>query len=544
MTEPETIGDFSHMGAGLEQSFRRAKALSAKGNVTEAARIYGEVLERYPGNRKARKALSILPVTSAPYKDPAALFARALDLHRNGAPDAAIEAYAMLLATVPDHADGLNNLGALLIAQGETDAAIAACRRAIAARPGLARAHNNLGAALRKSGDLHGAVDAFGTALELEPDNADVLNNLGTALKATGRGEVAANCFKRALALRPSFADCAKNLAMLTGKDENPALRRHIRAIHDASPPGSENRMLAAYALADLGRKDGHIEATLAWLEEAAAIGKRLSRFDFADSRTVLATLKQRFASPPEVPVTKPAPITPIFIVGMPRSGTTLLDQILISHDAVSGAGELHLLTHLIEQAGGPVASTNPEALARIRDGYLAGIARYANGAGFVTDKMPLNFRWVGHIRAALPEAKIIHMARQPEAVCWSTYRLHFPSPGMAYSFDQRDIAQFHLLHDDLMTFWKEQHGPAIHTQSYADLTEAPEDQARHLTDWLGLDWNPALLEFHKTERAIDTASAMQVRQKIYTGSSEDWRAFEHGLGPMLEILHGTDPTP
>ncbi len=531
------------MGAGLEATFRRAKTLGANGQTTEAAALYADILARYPGNKRAKKALALLPAKAPTQTSAATLFSRALKLHKTGTPEAALEAYAVLLARAPDHADGLNNLAALLTAMGEHDAAIAACQRAIAARPGFAQAHNNLGVARRRRGDLMGALDAFGTALEHDPDSPEVLNNFGTALKAAGQSDAAVTCLRRALALNPGHADGAKNLAMLVeGKDAS-AFIPHLTAIHDATRPGSEDKMVAAYGLADLARKTGDVDATLAWLAEAGEIGKARSGYDPARDTALFQTLKTRFATPPAPLSDGDFPVTPIFILGMPRTGTTLMEQILASHPEVSGAGELHLLTRLIEAEGGPETSTTPEALARIRDGYRTGIADHARGARFVTDKQPLNFRWIGHIRAALPEARIIHMQRCPEAVCWSNYRLHFPAPGMAFTFDQRDIARYHRLHDDLMAFWKTQHGTAIHTQSYGQLTEAPEDELRRLLDGLGLAWDPGLLEFHSSGRIIDTASAMQVRKKIYTGSDEAWHAFAAGLGPMLNILENT-PAP
>ncbi len=532
------------MGAGLETTFRRAKALGAQGQTAEAASLYAGILDRFPGNKRARKALALLPARAPARTDPEALLDRASKLRKGGSPDAALEAYAELLSKVPDHPDGLNNLAILLTDTGEYDAAISACRRAIAARPGFAQAYNNLGVVLRRSGDLPGSIQAFGSALEYDRDSPVILNNLGTSLKAAGRRDVALDCLRRALALRPGFAECAKNIAMLIDGEEVRSFGRHIRAIHTESRPGSEERMLAAYGLAELARKEGHVEATLAWLAEAGAIGKRLSGYDPNWITVLFDALKTQFETPP-TPVATPTPaVTPIFITGMPRSGTTLMEQILANHSELSGAGELHLLTQLIEAEGGPEASAAPEALARIREGYLSGIQRFAGQARFVTDKQPLNFRWIGHIRAALPEARILHMSRCPEAVCWSNYRLHFPAPGMAFTFEQEDIAHYHRLHDDLMAFWTAQDASDIRTQDYARLTEAPEDEARALMTWLGLDWDPAVLEFHRSGRVIDTASAMQVRQEIYTGSDAAWRPFASGLAPLLDTLKNGPPPP
>ena len=528
------------MGAQLEAALRQAKTHGKQGRTFEAEIIYQDILRRFPGNVRARKALTGLQATPGGQTDPKAMFAEALRLQRSGNAQAALEIYAKLLAVAPDHADTLNNLGVLLTNTGETEAAIAACQRAIAAQPDLARAHNNLGVAYRKSGDIVAAMSAFSKALDLDPDSPEVLNNLGTALKSVGHAGPAADCLKRALVLRPGYADCAKNLSMLVDGDDRTILADHIQTIHAAAGAQSDDRMLTAYALAELARKDQDPDTALHYLDEAGRIGKALSAYDSKRDSDLFNDIKTTCDTPLASVASDDLDVTPVFITGMPRSGTTLVEQILASHGHVNGAGELHLLTHLIEREGGPMEAGKPEALARIRDAYRQGIAHHAQGARFVTDKMPLNFRWIGHIRAAFPEARIIHMARPAEAVCWSNYRLHFPAPGMAFTYDQRDIAHYHRLHDDLMDFWDARFGAAIYRQSYITLTEDQAGQTRALSDWLGLPWDPAMLDFHKTGRPVDTASALQVRKEIYQGSSEDWRAYAHGLDPMLNAL--SDP--
>ena len=150
---------------------------------------------------------------------------------------------------------------------------------------------------------------------------------------------------------------------------------------------------------------------------------------------------------------------------------------------------------------------------------------------------MPYNFRWVGFILKAFPEAKIVYLKRDPAAVCWSNFKLYFPARGLGYSFDRKDVAQFYILHADLMDFWQKKFPDKIYTLNYEKLTENQEEETRKLFAYLGLDWEDKVLDFHKSERSVRTASNQQVRKKMYKGSSEEWKKYEPWLGEMLEIL-------
>ncbi len=156
----------------------------------------------------------------------------------------------------------------------------------------------------------------------------------------------------------------------------------------------------------------------------------------------------------------------------------------------------------------------------------------------FITDKMPANFRWIGFITQAFPEAKIIHVNRNPAAVCWSNFKLYFPANGMRYSFDMEDIAHYYGLYQNLMEFWHNRFPNRIYDLNYESLTENQLEESQKLLTFLGLDWQDAVMEFHKNTRNIATASNIQVRRKMYTGSSQEWGKYHDHLGPMLKILH------
>jgi hypothetical protein len=228
---------------------------------------------------------------------------------------------------------------------------------------------------------------------------------------------------------------------------------------------------------------------------------------------------------------------TPIFILGMPRSGTTLVEQIISSHSEVTGAGELAYVL----QFGGHLAAgtTEPtvEAIAVFRDRYLAELAKKADGQTFITDKMPQNFQYIALICAAFPEAKIIHVQRNAEATCLSNFKHYFVSKSLGYSYDLRDTVKYYGLYKDLMHFWSQSYSDRIYNLDYDKLTEDQDSETRRLIECLGLDWEDACLAPQNNKRSVTTASQQQVRQKVYTGSSQAWLKYKPFLDGVFDEL-------
>ena len=164
-------------------------------------------------------------------------------------------------------------------------------------------------------------------------------------------------------------------------------------------------------------------------------------------------------------------------------------------------------------------------------------IDKLSGGAEVITDKMPINFRWIGFILAALPEAKIIHLERNPIATCWSIFKHYFSSDGNGYAFDLQDVATYWHLYSNLMAHWDRLYPGKILTVPYEDLTEDPEKWSRKIIDFSGLSWQDACVDFHLNSRAVRTASASQVKRKIYKGSSDAWRSYETNLAPLISSL-------
>jgi len=236
----------------------------------------------------------------------------------------------------------------------------------------------------------------------------------------------------------------------------------------------------------------------------------------------------------------------PIFVLGMPRSGTTLTEQIIASHPDVHGAGELPDLLDIAKNPGGTGDSDYPRSLSGITQAelkimgerYVAGLKERNPEAAHITDKMPANFNCLGLIHLMLPNAKIIHVKRNPVDTCLSNFSKLFGHKAQPQSYDLSEIGHYYRNYAKMMERWREvlPEGSFYEVQ-YEELVADNEHQARALIDYCGLDWDDACLNFHKTKRIVRTASITQVRQPIYKTSVERWRKYEAHLGPLLEAL-------
>lgn len=559
----------------VELVLRKAKSLARKGDSGEARALYQQVLERFPDNRRALEGMKSLGLPQqARRRRPPLTQDEAnalLALYRQGQLEKAIAAGRTLAARHPDTAFLHNILGACHAGLGQAGEAAACYRRALALDPGSAEIRNNLGDALNRLGRHEEAETELRQALAARPDYPEALNNLANALNHLNRQAEAVPLLQKALKLKPDFAEAFNNLgnarndlghraeavaafeAALKARPGYAEAWRNLAAVKrfadgDAAIGELENALSAATASGDRA----HLEFALAKALddigehdrafEHFAAGNRLHRRGIddpmAEQRNLFDRIRAIFTDGvPAMPIDlPPASKRPVFIVGMPRSGTSLIEQILASHDDVHGAGELQAM----RRAVAPVLETgrlDQAAIAAIRKSYLGDLDTLGTAEPVVTDKMPLNFRWIGFIAAALPEAVIVHTRRDPVATGWSIFRTFFPTRGLEFSFDLGDIAAYYRLYEDLMAFWTERLPGRIVECDYERLTEDQEAETRCLLDRCGLKWDERCLAFHETERAVRTASSVQVREKMYRGSSRAWRNYEPHLGPLIEAL-------
>ncbi len=524
-----------HQGRVDEAVARYEQALAVRPDYPEALNNFGNLLK---GQGRLDEAISCYERALAIKPDvPEVLNNLGTALYHQGRLDEAINCYERALAIRPDYPDALNNFGNLLRGQGRLDEAVARYEQVLAIRPDYPDALNNLGNALNDQGRVEEAIARYEQALAIRPDYPEALNNLGVALYEQGRLEQAVACYKKALAINPDDAECHRHLGLLKtyrhGDPHIPVLRRLYEATSNKSV-----RMHASFALAKACEDMNELDESFAFYAEGNKLRKEELGYTIDQDRKLFDQIKSAFDRP-DVPARVPLRSTvPILIVGMPRSGTSLVEQILASHSDVYGAGELRTLETLVRQHFPDMPDFDlAAASSRITADYLDGLDRMAGERHFVSDKMPGNFRWLGFLLSVQPDIRIIHTTRDPMAVCWSNFKQYFPAHGLGFPYDLSDLAEYYLMYEELMRFWHERFPGRIYELSYEQLTENQEIETRKLLDYCGLDWEDRCLEFEKTERSVKTASAAQIRSRMYQGSSKAWCKFESHLGPLIEGL-------
>jgi len=404
-----------------------------------------------------------------------------------------------------------------------------------------ADAHRNLGVVLLSLNRVDEAIAHYSRALQIEPGHSEAHFRLGVALRDSGRLEDAIASYSRALELEPGHAEAHRHLSALKTFREGDAQLVQMKALSDSGSLSERERMQLGFALGKAYDDIGDHRAAFQHFSIGNRLRKQTQAFDLATERARFDMIRAAFdgAIPRlEVPTDgNGARPTPIFIVGMPRSGSTLVEQILACHSQVHGAGEIDVLARAVGDAGWPSPGIEPAQLGVVRKSYLGELSDLEVRQPFVTDKMLDNFLLLGFIFTALPEARVIHTMRDARAICWSAFNHYFGGTGYAYSYSLEDLVAYYRLYADLMTFWERRFPGRIYHLRYETLTENQESETRRLLAHIGLSWEPACLEFHTSHRAVKTASELQVRQKMYRGSSNAWRNYEPYLAAHFEGL-------
>lgn len=450
--------------------------------------------------------------------------------------DQALTNFHRAISLSPGYSLAYSNM-AVIYKEQEQDAVLErACRRAFTLDPFNVDARNNLGSLQKETGDLSLAAENFVLSVAIKPDYADAYNNIANVSQNFGKMAAAKAGYRRALTVRPDFPQCLHNLVHIKKfTKDDPDL-----ALLETLYPGAEgeDRKYLAFALGKAYADVKDYDKSFACLQEANTLHRQTLNYTIQEDRDLTSFLEAAFDRLPDVEPIRAGAARPILIVGMPRSGTSLTEQILASHSSVYGAGELETLNRLVgKYFPHDPASQLAESCRRISQEYGDQIDSLRQGKSVVTDKMPRNFAWLGFILQARPDIKVIHSLRDPRAVCLSNYQRLFAAKGLQFTYDLADLATYYRLHEELMQFWRERFPGRIYTLSYESLTENQEEETRHLLDFCELEFEPACLEFEKTEREVKTASSAQVREKIYKGSSEAWRRYGDHLAPLLDGL-------
>ncbi len=479
-----------------------------------------------------------------------ALHLLGLIAHQNKRHDVAAELLRLALRHGGNNAVCLSNLGAVLREQGNAEEALTVLREAIRLKPDSGEAHCNLGVALRDLGRLDEAVAAYRHAIALKPDYDIAYGNLGAVLIQLGQPDEARVVLEQAVKLAPLNVTHHRYLAEVekfsAGSARLDALEDLARNIDKLSPQGRiDLHFSLGKAYDDMGRP---ADAFRHFLQ-----GNSLKRRDIAyDEAAALEGFRriQSTFTPDFIRARRDfgiASALPVFIIGMPRSGTTLVEQILASHPDVHGAGEVKFFGQILDAVLALQGASDgyPELLPGLSEDdfreigtrYLEKISALAPAARRIVNKTTTNFRMLGAIHLALPAAAVIHVVRNPLDTCLSCFSKQFVD-AHSYSYDLTELGHYYAFYRELMVHWACILPPArILDVSYESLVADVETEARRIVAHCGLDWDPRCLEFHKTERPVLTASALQVRQPIYDRSVGRWRAYGALLEPLMKAL-------
>lgn len=547
--------------------FKCGNALALQNRLDEAIEAYRGALNVRPDFSEVHANLGFTLMSAHRYAEAESHLRNALEAHPDRAPihnalgvvlygqarmaDAA-ESFRRVIALLPNDAEAHANLGNALRELGAFDEAQASYDRSIALNGRFARAHFDLGGLLYLQERYVEAEQNYRRALELKPDYVEACNNLGRSIRRQGRLDEARRYFEDAMRIDADSVEAYCNLASLrtfTAVDTEP---KRLEQLAHKLPSLSENlRIRYWFSLGKMREDLGHYDEAF----DAYAQGNRLKHAQLAPDEAAKIALidnirtvfdERFFASRP---TSVSSGKSPFFIVGMPRSGTSLIEQILSTHPDIYGAGELldleSILFALATEAGKPVEAfpemasrMSTEELLRLGQVYTERVWQLAPDATRITDKMMANFAYIGMIRLMLPNAKIIHAMRDPMDSCFSCYATLFSKNNLDYTYDLNELGRHYVRYIELMRHWQRVLPPgAILELRYEDMVADTESQARRLLDYLGLPWDARCLDFHENKRVVKTASAAQVRRPVYRSSVARWKHFETHLQPLLDIV-------
>ena len=543
------LGEGKEADKAFEKSFelnpeRKNLALAAEhqkeGRWEEAEQLYREVLRSNPTNVDAMRLLGNVTLQTGRIYQAERLFRRAL-------------------SNAPDYVLAQIDLGCALKKQSRLEEAIDQFRQAISLEPDNVQAHHLLGSTLSLAAQTYQAVEAYQRVLELAPKHTGAMLGLGHVLKTVGRQEEAIEAYRNCIRQKPHNGEIYWSLAnlktyQLTDEDIHEMESRVSGGDDPDEKVSEESRVNFLFALAKAYEDRGEFGRAWEYYHEGNNFRRMMENYDPVRDEVmndeIVEVFNRDFLSE-NTGLGHPS-AEPIFVVGLPRSGSTLIEQILASHSQVEGTSELpyagSVATSLNRnRADGvnyphAVRELNEEHFKRLGGDYLefARIHR-TEGKPFFIDKMPNNFPTVGFIHLILPNAKIIDARRYPLDSCLSSYRQLF-ARGQSFTYDLTEIGEYFLQYQRMMDHWHEVLPGRCLTVQYEEVVTDFENQVRRLLEYCELPFEDACINFHKTERPVRTASSEQVRQPVYSKSVNFWRNHEEYLAELIEVLEPVLP--
>lgn len=533
------LGDGAGADAAYAQSIRAsvsnpeltaAAAALCDGKLAIAERTLRGYLFKTPTDVAAIRMLAEVGARLGRYEDSEKLLRRALELS-------------------PSFAPARHNYALVLHRQGKGAEAMAHLDLLLATEPDNAAYRFLRAAALARVGDYNAAIGVYRQLVSEHPDNARAWLSLGHVSRTAGDLAESVTAYAKSIACAPHFGEAYWSLANLKTHSFSDADRAAMLEQLQRSDLSPEDRFHFHYALGKLYEDRGEFTQSFERYAEGARLRRGGLVYDATDTTAFTDELIAQF-SPGFMAERKGlgAPARdPIFIVGLPRSGSTLIEQILASHSAIEGTMELPDIIMLAKEIGGGKVrgGSYPGALTDVSGQHFRALGELylsrtrvqrKTSKPYFIDKMPNNFQHVGLIRLILPNAKIIDARRHPMACCFSAFKQHF-AHGQRFSYDLRDLGRYYADYVRLMAHFDEAAPAAVHRVHYEDMVSDPEGETRRLLAFLDLPFEPECLQFHANARAVRTASSEQVRQPLYDSALGHWRNYETWLGPLRESL-------
>ena len=511
------------------ESIARAAEHHRAGRYEEAEAIYREILRRDPRNLEALRLLALIAMKTEHYGQAEKLLKRAVEI-------------------APDFLAAWIDLSRAQLERLELQAALASIERAVELNPRSANVHINLASVQARSGHHDQAIETYRKAVELGPDQPGGYLGLGNTLKTVGRQAEAIDAYRRATAMRADLSEAwwsLSNLKTFCFEDhEVETMQRQL----EAAEISDEARVQFCFALAKASEDRGDYARAFELYERGNRTRRAQENYDPVETEVINDRIMKVFDATflAEHAGRGYPDRAPIFVVGLPRSGSTLIEQILGSHSLVDATHELPEAGQLIQQINRNRNDriTYPEAVRDFTDETWAAIGRtyiehtrqHRGGAPYFIDKMPNNFASIGLLNLVLPNAKFINTRRHPLDTCLSCYKQLF-ARGQPFTYDLMEIGEYYLQYDRMMAHWHTVLPGRVLDVQYESVVADQGAQTKRLLEFCGLPWEDTCLRFYETERAIRTASSEQVRRPIYSSSIGFWRHYTRELAGLIEIL-------
>jgi tetratricopeptide (TPR) repeat protein len=530
------------LGRLQQASVQYEKAIALAPNYAEAhsnlANLLNDLGQHDRAVAEGRRAIELNPRLADAYINLAAV---ETDRHRHGE---ALRCLDALLTVIPVHAGALAARALALKQLFRFDEALQSARQAVAAGPQNADAWSALGQCLQALEQFDGALEAFDRALAMPSIAGEaIVLNRGTLMMEFGRFDEAIASFDRGLTLYPRSARLWFNRSELKSfTADDPDLARMEALLGPGGVESLNDRIAMEFAIGKAWMDAGDPDRAFRHLAEGNRMKRTTFAYDAEATGRWIAGIGGAFDQGifDRLSGAGNESDLPIFVVGLPRSGTSLIEQILASHPAVSGAGELPIVEHLAGAFGAypdSIAAQNRDSLNRLGTQYVELVRPLAKGRSRLVDKMPANFLYTGFIHLMLPHARIIHCRRDPIDTCLSCYSKLF-SAEQAFTYDLTELGRFYRDYEALMERWRELlPGDRFMDVDYERIVDDPDGESRRLISFVGLEWNDACTRFYENRRVVKTASLRQVRKPIYGTSKGRWKPYAAHLGPLLSAL-------